>query len=80
MPRRKSDFYRLYPSRECYDAAWSSSDDAPKTRRLEGRVIGTIRSGDVVLEVTEFGRFNGLWHLPHNKVYRVEKFVAPKSA
>jgi hypothetical protein len=71
--RRNSAFYTWYPPHECYPAAWSQCDDPPKTYRIKGHVVGVARGGCAVLEVTEFEGFNGLWHVPHNEVYRIEK-------
>jgi hypothetical protein len=72
--RSKSGFYQWYPEHECYLAAWSPCDEPPGTRRIERVVLGLCGSGRgcVALEVTEFEGFNGLWHVPHNEVFRIE--------
>jgi hypothetical protein len=73
MRRRKdSAYYKWYPPHECYRAAWSPSYDPPGTRRIEGLAIGRCGSGGIVLEVTEFPGSNGVWHVSHNEVFRIE--------
>jgi hypothetical protein len=71
QPRKSSTYYTWYPPEECYRAAWSPCEDPPGTRRIEGLVVGICGRALAVLEVTEFGRHNGRWHLPHNEVFKL---------
>jgi hypothetical protein len=71
--RRNTAFCTWYSPHECYAAAWSICDDPAGTRRIEGLAVGVTRTGGAVLEVTEFPGYSGLWHVPHNEVYRIEK-------
>jgi hypothetical protein len=70
--KAKASYYTLYSPDERYRAAWSPSDVSPGTKRIEGLVVGRTPSGNSVLKVTNFARYNGLWHLAHNEVFRLD--------